>query len=202
MKKIFITVLLTQVITLSHVSADNWKQIKETAKSIKSINADFIQEKHLKILTRPLISKGKLFFSAPGSLRWEYFSPIRSILLMYNGKVESYIKGNNGFVKDSRSKAQAMSIVMQEITSWLNGNFQDNPNFNTSLKAGAKSKITLTPKEKSLANIIKRIELNILKKKGVVKSIIIYESEDSYTWIKFSDIHHNEKIDDTVFKKI
>ena len=42
---------------------------------LRSVQAEFVQEKHLKILTRPLVSRGTFAFQAPQSLRWEYRSP-------------------------------------------------------------------------------------------------------------------------------
>ena len=83
----------------------------------------------MKILKRPLISKGKFYFSKPDSLRWEYTSPIESILLAHKGQIRSFIKGKHGIQEDSRSKAQAMQIVMKEIASWLKGNFHKNQSF-------------------------------------------------------------------------
>jgi len=62
----------------------------------------------MKILVKPLVSNGRFLFTAPNSLRWEYFSPVKSILLLHNGNVKSYIEGKNGLVEDTKVKAQAM----------------------------------------------------------------------------------------------
>ena len=130
--------------------ANNWEDIKKASKDIKSISAEFVQKKHMKILSRPLNSYGKFYFSAPDSLRWEYISPIKSILLTHRGKIKRYIEGHSGFIEDRSARLQAMQIVMQEITSWLNGRFHDNPNFTAALKTVPVPKIILTPKEKSI----------------------------------------------------
>ncbi len=182
--------------------ADDWDEVREAAKNIKSVSAEFAQEKHMKILVKPLLSKGKFYFNSPDSLRWEYISPLRSILMMHRGRVKSYAEGADGLVEDSRAKAQAMNIVMQEITSWLNGQFTDNPNFRADLKKGPEYKIVLTPKEKAVSNIIKSIEITILKDKGIIKSVSIRESEDSFTLLQFYNIRQNSPIDDAVFQKI
>ncbi|MBN2040535.1 MAG: outer membrane lipoprotein carrier protein LolA [Spirochaetes bacterium] len=192
--------VIFSVITSAALYADDWDEIKNVAKDIKSVKADFIQEKHLKILNKPLISKGRFFFTAPTSLRWEYITPVKSILLMHNGRVKSYISGEKGFVEDSRSKAQAMGIVMQEITSWLNGRFHDDPNFKADLYTGRYDKIVLTPKDKSFLSIIQSIELEISRKQGIIKSVKITENKDSYTILKFSGINHNQQIDDKYYR--
>jgi outer membrane lipoprotein carrier protein len=185
----------------SAIHADDWDEIAKAAKNIKSISAKFTQEKHMKILVKPLISEGRFFFTAPKSLRWEYIAPVKSVLILDNGKGKSYIQGKDGLVEDTRAKAQAMEIVMQEITSWLNGRFHDDPNFGAALIKDKTDKIILTPKDKSLSDIISSIELQISRVEGMIKSVKISESSDSYTLLLFKEVEHNKIIDEKLYRQ-
>ncbi|MBW1692877.1 MAG: outer membrane lipoprotein carrier protein LolA [Deltaproteobacteria bacterium] len=180
--------------------ADTLEGIQEKAGEIKSVRADFIQEKHLKILSKPLISKGTFYYQATQSLRWEYTSPFQSILLMHNGKIKRYIKGSEGFVQDSGAKLQAMQVVLQEIALWLKGQFNDNPNYNAVLEPGPK--VVLTPKEKSFAKIIQRIELLLSNQPGVIKTVCVYENDSSYTKFIFKNVRLNKPLKDSLFQEI
>jgi outer membrane lipoprotein-sorting protein len=180
--------------------ADSWDQIKNTAGQVNTVKCDFVQEKHMKILTNPLVSKGVLYFKVPGSLRWEYMSPVRSILLMHNGKTKRFIMRKDGFVEDSSANLQAMGFVLKEITMWLNGRFDENPQFTATLKAG--HKILLLPKEKSLSMMIQKIELMLSNTPGIIKSVKIYESDNSFTKLFFKKSILNGKIDDSMFRKL
>ncbi|MBN2403240.1 MAG: outer membrane lipoprotein carrier protein LolA [Spirochaetes bacterium] len=184
------------------IYADDWGEIAKVAKNIKSVSAGFIQEKHMRILVKPLISEGRFLFTAPGSLRWEYISPVKSILISHNGRIKSYIEGKDGLVEDTRSKSAAIEIVMQQITSWLNGRFHEDSNFKAVLVKDKTDKIILSPKDKSLAGIISSIELSISRAEAVIKSVKISESSDSYTLIKFTEIKHNKDIDEREYKEI
>ena len=195
----FVIILFAKIST---AYSEDWEEIKKVAENIKSVSADFTQEKHMKILVKPLVSNGRFLFTAPNSLRWEYFSPVKSILLMYNGSVRSFIEGKNGLVEDTGMKAQAMGIVTQEITSWLKGRFRDDPNFLAELSTGESDKIFLTPKEKALANIISGIEIEVSRKEGIIKSVKIIENKDSYTLIKFTGSVHNKDIEEKIYKDI
>jgi len=179
---------------------DSWEQIKKTAKDINSVQAEFVQKKHMEILSRPLVSKGKLYFQTPTSLRWEYTSPVHSILLMHGGTVTRYIKKNGAVTKDSSARLQSMQIVLQEIIMWMKGNFDANPGFTPQLKPGRI--IVLTPKEKSMAEIIQRIELKLSKEPGVIQSVMIYESRKSYTVIDFGRVTVNAKLPDSLFRDL
>jgi len=180
--------------------ADTWEGIRAGAAQIKSVQAGFIQEKHLKILARPLISNGSFYFESPGSLRWEYITPIHSILLIHNGASKRYIESDGHFKEDDAVRLQAMQVVMQEITLWLNGRFDANPDFETSLAQNRK--IVLTPKQDALALIIKRITLQLSEKPGIIDEVMIFESEDSYTRLVFKNPVLNLPINETVFTNI
>ena len=204
MKKInnlnILLMLATVLVSFMFIGwSKDWDQLRKDAGQIKTISADFIQEKHLQILSRPLISKGVFYYEAPGSLRWEYQSPIRSILMMHEGKVTRYIWGENGFRKDSGLSLQAMQIVLQEITKWLGGHFDDNPDFTASLEPDRK--IVLTPKKKAFSAIIRNIELILSDRPGVIKSVTIYEGEKSFTRIIFKNVRVNEVLKETVFRE-
>jgi hypothetical protein len=49
------------------------------ASKLKSVEAEFIQERFLKTLNRPLINPGRLWFKAPGSVRWQIGDPPKTI---------------------------------------------------------------------------------------------------------------------------
>ncbi|OHD72189.1 MAG: hypothetical protein A2W19_14870 [Spirochaetes bacterium RBG_16_49_21] len=176
---------------------DTWDQIKKGAGTISSVEARFVQEKHMEILSRPLISRGTFYFQAPKSLRWEYTSPVRSILLMHDGSVKRYIKKGDTIMQDSSAGMQAMQVVLSDIVQWMKGDFNANPGFIPELKPGRV--IILTPRDKSVADIIQRIELRLSNKPGVIRSVLIYESKKSYTLLDFSRVKLNARIPDSLF---
>jgi outer membrane lipoprotein-sorting protein len=191
------------IILLSLVLAgwgDSWEQIKKGAVNILSIEAEFTQTKKMEILARPLVSKGKLYFQAPGSLRWEYASPVWSVLLMHGKSIQRYVRRGDAIVQDPSAHLQSMRIVVQEIALWMKGDFDANPAFRAELKAGRT--IVLTPKEKAMAGIISKIELKLSQTPGVISSVTIYESEKSRTVIAFERVKLNGKIPESLFRKM
>jgi len=188
------------VVMVPSVRADEWDRIRKEAGDIQTINARFVQEKHLEILIKPLISKGAFYFRAPASLRWEYFSPIRSILLMHGGKVRRFIGNENGFKEDASPGLQAMEMVLQEISLWLKGEFSENPNYHASLEGD--HKIVMVPVNPAFSKIIQRIEILLSDRPGVIDTVTIYEGKTSFTRIRFEDVKINQGIVDTLFESI
>lgn len=183
--------------------AGTWDDIQRESAKIKSVSARFSQEKHLQILTKPLVSKGHFYFQAPDLVRWEYASPVKSVLLMRKGDIKRYTLGSRGVVEDSGGAAGAMQIVLQEIIRWSKGQFTGDEYFSAILKGEKEPKIILTPKEKGLSAIISRIVITLSPDRpGVLKSVKIVENEGNYTLFQFTDVQINVKISEMLFRDV
>ena len=179
--------------------AETWEGIRAAAANVHAISADFTQEKHLPILAKPLISKGRLYYRRPDSLRWEYTSPVKSVLLMHDGEARRFVQTDRGLVEDAGVRLQAMQFVMPEISKWLSGRFQDNPLFKASLKPP--NRILLVPTDAGMKRFIQRIELVLADRPGVIEEVLIYEGRDAYTRMVFSHTKVNPRLDDRLFRE-
>lgn len=166
---------------------------------IRSVQAEFTQEKQMKILSRPLLSRGTFVFQAPQSLRWEYHTPLRSIMLLHNGRMAKMVERNGRFEKESRDGISSMQIILEEISSWLDGRFTDNPMF--IVDTSKERTVLLTPKEPGLQAVISRIELQRGEQAGVIDSVTIFEGADGWTKLTFSNTVLNEEIPAKVFQE-
>jgi outer membrane lipoprotein-sorting protein len=183
-----------------HGTAATLEQIQKEAAGIFSVRAEFTQEKHMKILAKPLVSTGVVLFKSPRSIRWEYYQPVRSILMMDDGRVKRFIEGDQGLVEDPGPARQVMQFVLQEVSYWLKGKFDNSSNFTARL-SGDRT-ITLTPVEESFSRIIERIELKLSDRPGVMESVKIIENQDTYTEYTFQKTQVNIALDDALFREI
>ena len=201
-KKIFLgtaaTVLMAVMISVG-ANATSLADIQATAGNIRSISADFIQEKHMKILVKPLVSKGIIRFQSPDALRFEYREPIKNILIMQGKSVSRYIHRDNTFVRDNAAAMGAMTVVMDEISQWLKGDFNTSV-FNATIEETPEpGRIILVPKDKAMTHFIQDIVLVLSEQPGVFKEVIIRESQYSYTRLRFDTVQLNENINPDVF---
>lgn len=193
----FLHIILLASCLFSLGWADSWDAIRNNAGKLTSIQAEFSQEKHLKILARPIISKGIFVFQSPASLRWQYLSPIKSLLLMHEGNTRKFSQQDGQLIEEHSMNMDAMQVVTQEISQWLDGRFTDNPTFAAELRPGRM--IVMTPKQEGLAKLISRIELILSDQAGLMESVTIYEGEDSYTRLIFNNALLNQDLPSTVF---
>ena len=92
---------------------------------------------------------------------------------------------------------QGMQVVMGEISLWLSGNFGDNPDFEATVED--KRAIVLRPRMESLSKFISKIELLPSDRPGVIRSVVLYEGDDSYTTIRFENVRVNEDLPESLF---
>lgn len=179
--------------------ADSFDGIRAAAAKVMAVQADFVQEKHLPILAKPLVSSGRLYYRRPDALRWEYIAPVKSVLIMDDGNAKRFVESEQGgLVADSSVRMQAMQVVMPEIRGWLSGRFQDNPLFDASLSDG--NRILMVPKDEGLQRFIQRIELVMAGTPGVIQEVLIFESAEAFTRMVFSNTRVNPVLDDRLFQ--
>jgi len=180
-----------------------WDDLRREMTDISSVQADFVQSKHLKILAKPLLSQGRFCFQKPDSVRWEYDVPVRSVLLMNKGKVKRYTAGRQGMTEEFGGGISSMHVIVQEISLWSQGRFEESTHFKGEIKDGKELEIILTPRDESFALIIKRIIIVPSPQlKGGIKLVKIVESEGNETLLDFSNIRLNEKISPSVFSQV
>ena len=180
--------------------ADSWDEIRAAAGSVQTVQADFVQEKQMPILSRPLVSKGRFYFRTPRSLRWEYLEPVQSILVMHDGRVTRFVADETGWRSERGPGLEAMQIVLQEISLWLAGRFDENPSFEAQLES--ERRIVLTPRQEAFGAVIQRIVLQLGTQPGTIESVVIHESQDTFTRLTFNQTQLNPVLQDAVFTEV
>jgi len=184
------------------VFADSFEQLRKDSADIQTIQASFVQKKFMKILTKPLVSEGRFYYVTPDSFRWEYLKPLRSVVIVHKGETRRYTASGGKMIEDKSGGAQAMKIVLSEVTGWMSGKFDQNPSFTATLKEGTNTLITLSPAGKSMTGMIEKIEITISKKAATVKSVKIIESANAATRIDFTNVEINKVISSSVFQDV
>lgn len=181
----------------------DFDQLRKNTAEIKTIQASFIQKKIMKILSKPLVSEGKFYFAVPDSVRWEYLKPIKSVVIAHKGETKRYIYSGGKMVEDQTGGVQAMKIVLNEISSWMNGNFDQNPSFKATLKDKAHAtQIILTPVGKNMEGMIEQIVITLSSKEKAVKSVNIIENINAQTIIDFNNTIINKALTESIFQDV
>ncbi|MFH1138940.1 MAG: outer membrane lipoprotein carrier protein LolA [Pseudomonadota bacterium] len=180
--------------------ADEWADIRAAAAKTRTVRAEFTQSKHLRILSRPLVSKGRLVFLAPDRIRWEYLEPIRSVMLARPDGSDMFLWTDGGWTADSGQAVEVRRIVLDEIGAWFAGRFEQSGVFSAELDQGPPLKIILTPRA-GLRDFVTRIELTSADALGAIKKVEIFEGPDSRTVIDFTRVELNPELVPEIFRQ-
>ena len=205
MKKVLTGALVLGILlsALSEGKADPWMELRKQMQGVFSIQAEFVQEKRLRILKQPLISKGVFLFQSPNLVRWEYRTPLRVVSLVHDGTVKRYVYTDAGkWAEDSSGRVRAIKVVMQRIIGWLTGRFNQDKMFKAVLKPGPPVKILLEPRDRNMAGVIAGVELTFSKTPGVLEEIVIREGPGNLTRIRFKNVRLNKPIPMARFKVV
>ena len=202
MKKIlFLSLLVSTTLLLPGAApSQDWTPVKEAFRNIRSVKADFFQKRFLQILTKPLLSEGKLFYNTPDSLRWEYLSPLRSVMLQKGSIIQVYNFSEGAWKPEMTQAVEARRMVLAEISQWFQGRFEESKAFKQAYSAGPPARVILFPGE-GIKKFIQRIEIVLSARPGVIDRVEIEEPGGSRTLIEFKNVEINSGFPSEVFEK-
>jgi len=202
MKKIFfLIVLITGAVFFADIGpAQDLTSLKEKFSNIRSVKAEFLQKRSLQILTKPLSSEGRLFFYMPDSLRWEYISPLQSVMLQKGSNIRIYNLIDGVWKPEMTQANESRRMVLAEIIHWLQGRFDESKAFKHSYSPGPPERVILVSKE-GIDKFINRIEIVLSARPGVIDRVEIEEPGGSRTSIEFRNVEINSSFPSEVFEK-
>jgi len=174
--------------------------LKEVSRNLHSVKADFFQKRDLPILTKPLLSEGRFFYEASGSLRWEYLNPIRSVMLQKGDVLKLYQFSEGEWKPELTPAVESRRMVLAEISRWFQGRFDESKAFKHRYSPGPPIRIILTPRE-GIDKFFQRIEIVLSAKSGVIDRVEIEEPGGSRTTIEFKKVEINSKLPVALFEK-
>ena len=198
---LFLSVLVTMgLLSAEAVRSQDWTSLKDASRNIRSVKAEFLQKRYLQILTKPLLSEGKLFFYTPDSLRWEYLSPLRSVMLQKGSTIQVYNFSEGAWKPEMKQAVESRQMVLAEISRWFQGRFDESKAFKHTYSPGPPPRIILVPGE-GVNRFIQRIEIVLSVRPGVIDRVEIEEPGSSRTSIEFRNVEINSNFSSEVFGK-
>jgi len=176
------------------------KSIEEHLHTLKTLRAEFIQERHVALFLDVLKSKGLLYFERPDKLRWELTEPYRTIMLFNDRNVAKFRIEKGKMDKASVGMEDLLRGVLGQIISILKGDFGNSMEaYNMEVFEGENYLLRLLPKSERMAESIQTLELYFDKKTLNMSQIIIREPQNDFMKIIFSNQRINETLNNELF---
>ena len=173
--------------------------ITQAASGMKTMQCDFTQTKHLKMLNDKMTSKGRMYYQQTNRLRWEYTSPYSYTFILNDDKVLLKNKQRNDVIDVNKNKLfrEIARIMMNSV---VGTSLTDDKSFKSTIATNGNEWIaSLLPQRKDLKQLFQKIILHFSKKNAMVKQVELIERNGDKTVIELNNIRTNEKISADMF---
>lgn len=175
------------------------QEISKAASNLNTMQCDFVQTKSLKMLGDKMISKGKMYYSLPNLLKWEYTAPYTYTFILNDNQV-LLKRGNRSDVIDINQNKLFKEITRIMMNSILGKCLTEKKDFSVKVTPDRKEYIaTLVPIKKDMKQMFTKIVLHYDIKEGMVKVVDMYEKNGDNTIIELSNIEKNHQINASVY---
>lgn len=202
MRRIFSALVMVIAFVVSYGQNNNQQiidKINAAASKLSTMHCDFVQTKSVKLLNDKIVSKGKMYYSQPNKLRWEYITPYTYTFILNDNKV-ALKKNNKNSVIDVNQNKMFREIVNIMMNSVVGKCLTDKKSFKTTVKDASSEWIaTLLPQSKELKHMFTKIVLHFDKKQSVIVQVDMYEKNGDQTIISLINIVKNKGINETVY---
>ena len=199
---LFLILILSHIIPLSaqQLTEEQIKQkVNQTASAMKTMQCDFVQTKHLKMLNNDFVSHGKMYYQQSNKLRWEYTSPYSYTFILNNDQVLLKNKQRND-LRDVKQNKLFREIVRIMMSSVVGNCLADDKNYKVSIATiGNEWVATLLPQRKDMKQMFQKLVLHFHAKKSVVNTVELYDKNGEKTIIELKNIRINETIHPHMF---
>ena len=201
MKRYFI-VLLMSLVSFAVSAQNNQKiidHINQVAHSLKSMQADFIQTKTMKMLGDKMVSNGKMYYQQSDKLHWEYTTPYTYTFIL-NGDKVLLKKGTRKDVIDVNKNKVFKEIARIMMSSMVGTCLTEKKDFSVSVAESDQTyTATLIPQKKEMKQMYTKIVLTFTKKTSMISRVVMYEKNGDNTEIVLKNVVTNKVVSPSYF---
>ena len=164
--------------------------------------ASFTEQKDLKLLARPVISRGKFYYHRPNQVRWEYLGPDRKVFVITESVYLAYYP--------SLKRAEEVPIkkfVGKRLFRFLGvGQSIDDLaryyDFELAPESGIEGThlLILTPRKKRMRERVAEMKIWVDAETFLPRQLAYVESDGDSTLLSFDDIRANTEVEARQFR--
>jgi outer membrane lipoprotein-sorting protein len=176
------------------------KEVQKRQAAVRTLQADFKQEKSLAMLTEPQLSHGTFAFEKPDKVLWRYTDPTPVTMLIASGRMTTWYPNLSraetlevSRFQDRIFKYMGAANAIGELATWFNFRFSDR-------KGEPTWRLELLPKTSQVSKRVKAITIWIDRTSYMTSKFEYVEADGDITRYEFSSIRVNEPVPPSTFK--
>jgi outer membrane lipoprotein-sorting protein len=172
--------------------------------AVRTLRSRFEQKKWLAVFEDVVTSEGAMALAVPDKLRWEYTSPLKSVLTVDGRRARIERTSRKGVTTRktySLDDEPITAITTQQIFLWTRGDFaKARESYELALVAEKPLVVRATPKEDRVKAVVASVDLAFSDDRRTLTSVTLAESGDARTVISFVDVEIDPALPEALFE--
>jgi|GEM_PF-4200353 len=205
MNRFFILIFTLCLPAMGHATEDTealLAKIRQETGKIQTLSADFSSVKKVSFLKDPINSRGRLYYSSEGKMRWEILFPFKLAMTFDGSKVNRYTQDQQGIWKPLPPQFDpVLAEVMKQLQVWLSGRaFTMDKNYQVRVLSQQPVRIQLIPRREDMQRMLKSLDFTFGKELNVVTMLQLTEGSGDTTRIEYRNLQLNQPMEGGLFQ--
>lgn len=177
-----------------------FSEIASSASQVDTFACDFLQEKHMNMLERALISKGRLYYKRNRMLRWEVTYPVTSGFSVNGDQAKSW-KDDSGRTQVFKvSQIPFIKVFTDQVFSWADADFKKlKKRYHIKVLSETPIQLALTPISDQEKKYLDHLRISFAENASYVTAVEVHEPDGDFTRIHFLNTQINNPLQDSLF---
>lgn len=174
-------------------------KINVAVSKIETMQCDFVQTKHMKMLNNKMVSTGIMAYKQSDKLRWEYKKPYTYVFILNGTKVYLKKESRNDVIDIKQNKV-FKSIAEIMMNSVIGKCLTNNKEFKVSISDVNNQWVaSLIPQKKELKQMYSKIILYFGKANSIIQKVEMIEKNGDKTIIELKNVKLNKPVNANSF---
>jgi len=175
-------------------------EIAASASQVTTVSSDFIQEKHLSMLNKILISKGRFYYKRDERLRWALTEPVASGFSVSGNKAKRWDEKSGNTQTFEVHQVPFVKVFTDQVFAWAKADFGWlQKRYRIEIISARPADLELFPRSSREKEFVDHLRIAFTPDAGHVSVVEVHEPDGDFTRIRFLNTRINEPLQDSLF---
>jgi outer membrane lipoprotein-sorting protein len=177
-------------------------RLESRMSALRTLRADFVQEKHLAVLDQPLVLRGTILMEKPDRFSWMVREPLRYSMVIIGEVAQQWDEDTRRVEKIPLSGNPVFKTAIRQLRSWLTGAYGSMlGEYEVTVLGTAPTCLEFVPRDTALAReVIDRVTVTFASDESYIHQIRIVEKGGDRTLLTFENSRLNSPIPPSAWK--
>jgi outer membrane lipoprotein-sorting protein len=186
---------------LSAAEEEALRTIRTAAVAVRTVCCEFTEVKTMALLSKPVVSVGRLFFARPACLRWEVLEPVASGFATDGTQVSRWHQRTGKAERVQNESLPILQEVCANIMTWITADLDAiRRQYEVRILATTPVTLELHPLQQETQAFITTVTVRFAQGGTQVEAVTLLEAGGDTTELSFRKVELNRDLDAALFR--